>query len=235
MKLNMTIISDYLDSQDIKRKQTNRLFSFLPGKRGGLHRRKVPGILSLHCRCRRSSGCSGGGKQYITDLYRKTAGNLQADTLRILCVEEGTDITGLFQKAAEIFRWFQDIEVRILRCLVDHAPMNEIGRIFFEVLENPVSFATPVFRIMMYVPGKKNHDKNFSLAENAYLPEDEYMVVVSDPEYKETLKTKIPGIFSEKMYGFRKIYYNIFHRQEYLGSLWQMKFTAPAGKVICHF
>ena len=28
MKLNMTIISDYLDSQDIKRKQTNRPFSF---------------------------------------------------------------------------------------------------------------------------------------------------------------------------------------------------------------
>ncbi len=61
--------------------------------------------------------------------------------------------------------------------------------------------------------------RTFPLAENAYLPEDEYMVVVSDPEYKETLKTKIPGIFSEKMYGFRKIYYNIFHRQEYLGRL----------------
>ena len=219
MKLNMTIISDYLDSQDIKRKQTNRPFSFYlesvevcTGERFResclyiADAEDLPDVpeaensISLICI----------GK--LPEIYRQIP-------CEYLCVEEGTDITRLFQKAAEIFRRFQDIEVRILRCLVDHAPMNEIGRILFEVLENPVSFATPVFRIMMYVPGKKNHDKNFSLAENAYLPEDEYMVVVSDPEYKETLKTKIPGIFSEKMYGFRKIYYNIFHRQEYLGRL----------------
>ena len=162
MKLNMTIISDYLDSQDIKRKQTNRPFSFYlesvevcTGERFResclyiADAEDLPDVpeaensISLICI----------GK--LPEIYRQIP-------CEYLCVEEGTDITGLFQKAAEIFRWFQDIEVRILRCLVDHAPMNEIGRILFEVLENPVSFATPVFRIMMYVPGKKNHDKNFS-------------------------------------------------------------------------
>lgn len=219
MKLNMTMISDYLDSPKITEGQINRPFDFYlervevcTGKvwqESCLYiadAENLPSVPVIENRI--SLICIG----QLPDRYRQVL-------CEYLCVEEKTDIVLLFQKAAEIFRRFQDMEVRILTCLVEHAPMNEIGRILFEVLENPVSFATPVFRIMMYVPGKKKHDKNFSLAENTYLPDDEYMVVVSDPEYKETLKTKVPGIFSEKMYGFRKIYCNIFHRQEYLGRL----------------
>lgn len=219
MKLNMTIIFDHLDRAEVTKKRISRPFDFYLDKieicTGKMWQesslciadaKSLPGVAETKDSV--SLICIG----QLPDAYTEIP-------CEYICIKEGTDIAKLFQEAAEVFRLFQDIEVRLLRCLVDHAPMNEIGRILFEILENPVSFATPVFRIMMYVPGKNSSYKNFSLAENTYLPEDEYMVVVSDPEYKATLKTKIPGIFSEKMYGFRKIYCNIFHRQEYLGRL----------------
>ena len=86
MKLNMTIISDYLDSQDIKRKQTNRPFSFyLESVEVCTGERFRESCLYI-ADAEDLPDVPEDLKQYITDLYRKTAGNLQADTLRIpLC------------------------------------------------------------------------------------------------------------------------------------------------------
>lgn len=144
--------------------------------------------------------------------------NYQLERCEYICVSDETELSFLFNHLFTVFSNFNRWEVRILECLNEHLSMHEIGEILFEILGNPVSFCTPFLKIVMFVD-KSNHPKSNHYVENMYIPSDELNVVITDPEYKETLKMKEPSVFSGTMYGYRKLYYNIMHNNELLGRI----------------
>lgn len=136
-----------------------------------------------------------------------------------ICLEE-QDIYGIFNQLTEIFHRFQTWEIKILTYFTQHCSFHAIGEILFEIVQNPVSFCTPVLKIEMLVTDDVHPlPDNYAMVENMYLSTDEHEVVLTDPEYRDTLKKREPDIFSSTMYGFRKLYYNILHNKEYLGRV----------------
>lgn len=135
---------------------------------------------------------------------------------------EETELLKLYAMVSDIFTYFRGIEIRLLQCFSERKDINEFGKILFELFENPVSIATSTLRVVMYVYEKRFLKKSqhyYILPSDSYLPDDEYAIIITDPEYRETLTTKLPSIFSKNMYGYRKLYQNIFHEKEYLGRL----------------
>lgn len=148
---------------------------------------------------------------------------------------EETELLKLYAMVSDIFTYFRGIEIRLLQCFSERKDINEFGKILFELFENPVSIATSTLRVVMYVYEKRFLKKSqhyYILPSDSYLPDDEYAIIITDPEYRETLTTKLPSIFSKNMYGYRKLYQNIFTRKNTWAGWWLTRYSAPAGKAI---
>lgn len=137
-----------------------------------------------------------------------------------VCVSAESEMAILFNDVTWIFHSFFEWEILILNHFRRHASFHEVGEVLFQILQNPISFCTPILKIEMHVIDDEYPlPPNYGIRENEYLSVDEHELVLVDEEYKETLKTKYPSIFSNAIYGFRKLYYNIFHENEYIGRI----------------
>ena len=217
MKLNMIIIKDYLQQITIKSERIREpyIFRLIEPRfyQGGELRNDYLYIISSNTEIDPNFINSQTSVLYL--------GRVQpnCDEGEYICLKE-QDICSIFNQLTEIFHKFQAWEVKMLTYFTQHCSLHAIGEILFKIVQNPVSFCTPVLKIEMLVTDDVFPlPENYGMVENTYLSTDEHEVVLTDPEYRDTLKTREPNIFSGTMYGFRKLYYNILHNGEYLGRI----------------
>lgn len=224
--LNMSIVREYLNEEQVVSERLMRPFDFYLEKVHMFEGEFEPNCIILLSLEQLLAMQECPSADYALIVLAESPEQVNALTMpndiEYIIIVNTCRMATVYNRVCDIFLYFSEIEARILRCFANHSSFNEIGRILFEIFNNPVSFCTPTLRIVMYVYDRGyRHLKQryYELPENTYLPDDEYQVVITDPEYKETLSTTLPGVFSARMYGYRKLYLNIFYESIYLGRL----------------
>lgn len=150
------------------------------------------------------------------ELYLKTNCN-------ILYTEKKLDRLALLGRVLEIFNVYNEWEAALQDINNKNLPLKALGEIAEEILGNPVSLIEPNFRVIFTVIDESQYHIDIKHIlepqDFVYLEIDEINMLKTDPEYKKAATTTEPTIYSDKLYGYRALYQNIFLENIFVARL----------------
>lgn len=225
MRLNLTIIADYLNEITVLHRktdwQTKRALKYPVFYHGETELRSdrlyIADAESLPTEPVVLSGCSIVCLGYPPRRYH-------AEDCELLCLPADTDQQSLFDQIGDIFDLFYEYESRIHQAMIEQDPWSDIGDIFFKIFQNPVYGTGPYdeFLFVKYDPNRPEFLERYQFHETQeYYPEDERNVNYTDPAFSRVYEPKRAFYCREAIpiYGSGGIVYNLFEEDRFRGCI----------------
>ncbi len=239
MKLNLTIVADYLKNVEILVRKTDKPFRF-------------PLCTVRFLRL----------EEAVTEdyLYLTTPENLPWDqkdaALSIICIGKGsdqetnweflyvhanTDRDALLNQLLDCFVRFADWDQRLMKACYGGASLHELGTIALEVFQNCISCWDAQERMLFVCYYSENAELPFLYPqnENDYLDEDMKKILDQTPVYQQALQKREPALYPVGTYATTTLYYNLFDHDVHLAHLgiepYDREFLPSDYSLIQHF
>lgn len=225
MRLNLTIIADYLKESSILHRNTDRMADrtlkypvFYHGEQElRPDRLYVAEAETLPVNPTIREACSLICLGYPPQRYHE-------EDCQLLCFPAHTDQQRLFNRISDIFDRFYDYETRIHQAMLEQDPWSGIGDIFFEIFQNPIYGTGPYdeFLFVKYDPARPEFLERYQYHETQeYYPEDERNVNYADPEFSRVYEPRRAFYCDAAIpiYGTGGIVYNLFEEDRFRGCI----------------
>ena len=223
MKLNLQIIKEDLNDLKFKsrilddyltRQLTHPVF-FTPDailsedRLYIIEAEKMPGILNL--KNRPSFVCIGVPPNYLL-----------TSNCNVLYTTEPIHLHELLNRLTDLYEIYSRWEKRLQSINNQRLPLQSLGEASIDIFNNPISLYESNFKAVFIAV-----DKNVPIPESYvavastydYLSIAEVNKLNSDPEYNEAATKTEPDIYSDRIYGFRTLFYNIRSNGEFIARL----------------
>lgn len=226
MKLNLTVIADYLTDIPILQQRLNRDTPMTLRYPADYHEPAPPAAGRLHIAAsaalRVMPKCDG--ECAFVFLGYPPESYLQSN-VEYICVPGDTDPERLWNKLLSVFDYFNDMECRMNEALFSPNPYDTLGDVLFSLFRNPLQAinAYDKFLFVKYDPNRPEYRERYeSYAQTDYASEEERMVVLSDPAFSKVYQRRGAYYCAESVpvYGTAGVLYNLFDGNYSLGCVY---------------
>lgn len=164
-------------------------------------------------------------------LLGRPSSNYLCEPYSVLYTNESIEIFELLERTMAIFDRYEDWGRAMEDAFFDENPCRSIGLASLPIVENPIYLQSGGFMVLLHIlperteTNKEKFDRYLSkysdtlFKENVYLPLDAISDLILDHEYNKALEEDKPTIYSDEMFGFRTLFFNIGTKNNYLARL----------------
>lgn len=147
----------------------------------------------------------------------------------VLMVSSEISIFSAYHKLQNVFQRFYNFEKDLYQLEETDAPLKLFGNCALPFLYNPITMYTPSHRMIFFSERDKEKQLQFFHEEevNAFLPDEDIDVLKLDSEFISTIDSTKPEIFSEHMWGYQILYYNIRISDIYVARIMLCEIDRP--------
>lgn len=158
----------------------------------------------------------------------KDSANVPGDSDAIF-LTECKDVGSAYVLIRDLFERFETWERKLYHLVVSDAPLRELGECSLGFFKNPIAMYTASLRNIFGC--EQDKDSRFMLFKKQdlenYLPDMDVDELRLDPEFIESVDATSPTIFSEEMWGYRILFYNIRFSGIYVARLMACETERP--------
>lgn len=170
---------------------------------------KMPGLLNL--KNRPSFICIGVPPSYLL-----------TSNCNLLYTMETIHLYDLLNRLTDLYQVYSQWEKKLQSINNQRLPLKSLGEASIDIFNNPISLYESSFKTVFIVVDKRIPIPESYVAVAStfdYLSIDEVNKLNTDPEYNEAATKTEPAIYSDRLYGFRTLFYNIRSDGEFIARL----------------
>lgn len=147
---------------------------------------------------------------------------LLTSNCNILYTTKPIQLYDLLNRLTDLFQFYNQWEKKMQNINNQRLPLKSLGEASIDIFSNPISLYESSFKTVFIVVDKHNPIPESYVAVAStfeYLSIEEVNKLNTDPEYNEAATKTEPAIYSDRLYGFRTLFYNLRNDGEFIARL----------------
>lgn len=140
-----------------------------------------------------------------------------------ICLSENADLYEIYREVQKIFMKFSMWSEELNKAVLVNASLEEICSLSIPVFENPIFIHDTNSEVLVSInemPGQGQFSWDYDpVTDKHFLPMDIMNDFKISPEYQQTMNTTGSQMFSERQFGYRILYINLWFEESYLGRI----------------